>query len=83
MRTTGFHTFIKNARPPDGPFKDFVEDARRDEKLPNHFCDADALRFYLILRGACSEAIEIADVAIRHYEGSIYHPLRLRKKGKP
>lgn len=74
MSPQGFHAFVKNARRPDAPFGDFIADARDDTRLPDHFEDADRLRSYLKLSGACAECVDLAPEVFRLYVQSPYFP---------
>lgn len=64
-----FLEYLKTAKGTDGPMTDFIEDATHDKKFPV-LQDWDHLERYLMLRGACPEALDAALVLWRRYRAA-------------
>lgn len=65
-----FREYITRRRRGDNPQGDFVEDARRDGRLP----DAQSwpeLKLYLMSRGTCGDAVEAAHAVWRGYQAAV------------
>lgn len=67
-----FKEYLKNLAKKDGkPIYDFAKDIMRDSEFPDTITHIDSLRFYLILKRACPEALAAGTKCFNNYKNKL------------
>src|SRR6187455_147076 len=66
-REDGFKDFVRHARVTHNPAGDLIADMKADRELPDTFAGRERLETYLVLRGACDDAMALVPQVWRRY----------------